>query len=152
MDGCSVQPLSHVRFFATPWTAARQASLSITNSQSLLRPISFELVMGVGFGQMAFLHQLVIMWVFSSNFSGGSGVKNLPANAGDTVWIPRPGRSPGGGNGSPFQHACLGNSGDRGAWWATCKSMEMQRVRHHLMTKQQLPLRVLLMYYRYYID
>ena len=31
----SVQLLSHVRFFATPWTAARQASLSITNTQSL---------------------------------------------------------------------------------------------------------------------
>ena len=36
----SVQLLSHVRLFATPWTAARQASLSITNSQSLLSPLS----------------------------------------------------------------------------------------------------------------
>ena len=35
----SVQSLSHVQLFATPWTAARQASLSITNSQSLLRLI-----------------------------------------------------------------------------------------------------------------
>ena len=34
-----VQSLSHVRLFATPWTAARQASLSITNSWSLLRLI-----------------------------------------------------------------------------------------------------------------
>ena len=33
----SVQSLSHVRLFATPWTAAHQASLSITNSQSLLK-------------------------------------------------------------------------------------------------------------------
>ena len=33
----SVQLLSHVRLFATPWTAAHQASLSITNSQSLLK-------------------------------------------------------------------------------------------------------------------
>ena len=33
----SVQLLSHVQLFATPWTAARQASLSITNSQSLLK-------------------------------------------------------------------------------------------------------------------
>ena len=32
----SVQSLSRVRFFVTPWTAARQASLSITNSRSLL--------------------------------------------------------------------------------------------------------------------
>ena len=41
----SVQSLSHVQLFATPWTAARQASLSITNSWSLLRLMSFELVM-----------------------------------------------------------------------------------------------------------
>ena len=38
-DKClsSVQSLSHVRLFGTPWTAAHQASLSITNSQSLLK-------------------------------------------------------------------------------------------------------------------
>ena len=37
--------LSHVQLFATPWTAARQASLSITNSRSLLRLMSIESVM-----------------------------------------------------------------------------------------------------------
>ena len=41
----AVQSLSHDRLFATPWTAARQASLSITNSQSLLKLMSIELVM-----------------------------------------------------------------------------------------------------------
>ena len=41
----SVQSLSHVQLFATPWTAARQASLSITNSQSLLKLMSIESVM-----------------------------------------------------------------------------------------------------------
>jgi len=41
----SVQSLSPVRLFATPWTAARQASLSITNSQSLLKHMSIESVM-----------------------------------------------------------------------------------------------------------
>ena len=41
----SVQSLSHVRLFATPWTAAYQASLSITNSQSLLTLMSIEPVM-----------------------------------------------------------------------------------------------------------
>ena len=40
-----VQLLSHVLLFVTPWTAARQASLSITNSQSLLKLMSIELVM-----------------------------------------------------------------------------------------------------------
>ena len=41
----SVQSLSRVRLFATPWTTARQASLSITNSQSPPKPMSIELVM-----------------------------------------------------------------------------------------------------------
>ena len=41
----SVQLLSRVRLFATPWTAARQTSLSITSSQSLLRLMSIKLVM-----------------------------------------------------------------------------------------------------------
>ena len=36
--------LSHVRLFATPWTAAHQATLSITNSQSLLKLMSIESV------------------------------------------------------------------------------------------------------------
>ena len=42
---CSVQLLSHVRLFATPWTAAHQASLSITNSWSPTKPMSIESVM-----------------------------------------------------------------------------------------------------------
>ena len=41
----SVQSLSRVQLFATPWTEACQASLSITNSWSLLKLISIELVM-----------------------------------------------------------------------------------------------------------
>ena len=41
----SVHLLSRVQFFATPWTAARQASLSITNSRSLLKLMSIQLVM-----------------------------------------------------------------------------------------------------------
>ena len=48
-------------------------------------------------------------------------VKNMPANsgdAGDIGWIPRLGRSPGGGSGNPLQYSCLGNPTDRGAWRA----------------------------------
>ena len=41
----SDQSISRVRLFATPWTAAHQASLSITNSRSLLKPMSIESVM-----------------------------------------------------------------------------------------------------------
>ena len=47
MSGCvsSVQSISRVRLFATPWIAAHQTSLSITNSRSSLRLTSFESVM-----------------------------------------------------------------------------------------------------------
>ena len=41
----SVQSLSHVRLFATPWIAARQASLSITNSRTSLKLMSIKSVM-----------------------------------------------------------------------------------------------------------
>ena len=46
-------------------------------------------------------------------------VKNLPANTvniRDMGSIPGSGRSPGGGNGNPLQHSCLGNPMNRGAW------------------------------------
>ena len=39
-----IQSLSHVQPFVTPWTTARQASLSITNSRSLLKLLSIESV------------------------------------------------------------------------------------------------------------
>ena len=41
----SVQSLSHVQLFVTPWTVAHQASLSITNSQNLLKLMSIDSVM-----------------------------------------------------------------------------------------------------------
>ena len=44
-EGCSIQSLSRVQLFVTPWTAAPQASLSITNSQSLLKLMSITSVM-----------------------------------------------------------------------------------------------------------
>ena len=61
-------------------------------------------------------------------------VKNLPANAGDVGLILGSGRSPGEGNGSLLQDSCLGDSMDRGAWWATVHGVA---VRHDLATKQQ---------------
>ena len=53
------------------------------------------------------------------SFPSGSVVKNPPANAGDTDWIPGSGRYPGEGSGNSFQYSCLGNPVDREAWWAT---------------------------------
>ena len=60
-------------------------------------------------------------------FPGGSGVKNLPANAGDSGSIPESGRSPGEGNGNPLQYSFLENSMDRGAWWATVPGITKSR-------------------------
>ena len=55
-------------------------------------------------------------------FPSGTGVKNPPADAGDTRdvgSIPGSGRFPGVGNGNPLQYSCLKNPTDRGAWWTT---------------------------------
>ena len=46
-------------------------------------------------------------------------VKNLCTNAGDMGSIPGLRRSPGEGNGNPFQYSCLGNPMDRGDWRAS---------------------------------
>ena len=74
---CSVQSLSHVQLFATPWTAARQASLSITNSLRLLKLLSTETVMPSShliFCRLLLLlppnpsqHQSLFQWVNSSH-------------------------------------------------------------------------------------
>ena len=55
----SVQSLSCVRLFATPWTAARQASLSITNSWSMFKLMSIKLVMLSN--QLIFCHPLLLL-------------------------------------------------------------------------------------------
>ena len=55
----SVQLLSHVQLFVTPWTAARQASLSITNSWSLLKLMSIEKVMPSK--HLIFCHPLLLL-------------------------------------------------------------------------------------------
>ena len=62
-------------------------------------------------------------------FPGGSVVKNPPANAGDMGSFPGSGKSPGEGNGNPFQYSCLGNPTDRGAWWATVHGVAKSRTR-----------------------
>ena len=66
-------------------------------------------------------------------------LKNPPANEGDVrdgSSIPGSGRSPGGGNGYPFQYSCLENPMDRGAWRATV----------HRVTKNQTRLKLLSMH------
>ena len=60
----SVQSLSHVWLFATPWTTARQASLSIANSWSLPKPMSVESVMPSN--HLILCHPLLLPSIFPS--------------------------------------------------------------------------------------
>ena len=55
----SVQSLTHLKFFATPWTAAIQASLSITNSWSLIKLMSIESVMPASY--LILCHPLLLL-------------------------------------------------------------------------------------------
>ena len=66
-----------------------------------------------------FIYVKSILYSENRGFPNGSVVKNPPANIGDTDLMPGLGRSPGEGNGHPFQYSCLGNPMDREAWWAT---------------------------------
>ena len=74
------------------------------------------MVLAVGLSYMGFI---MLRYVLSMGFPGGSVVKNPPAIAGDVGLIPGSGRSPGEGNGNPLQYSCLENPMDRGAWQAT---------------------------------
>ena len=64
--------------------------------------------------------------------SGGSVVKNLPANAGDAGSVPGLGRSTGEWNGNPFMSSCLRNPMDRGAWWAAVHGVTKSRKQQSL--------------------
>ena len=60
-----------------------------------------------------------VMYEFYLKMSFFPVVKNPPADAGDSSLLPGSGKSPGEGNGNPFQYSCWGNPMDRGASWAT---------------------------------
>ena len=73
--------------------------------------------------------------IYNQGFLDGSVVKKSTCNVADTgdlASIPGLGRSPGEGNGNPFQYSCLENSMDRGAWRAT----------GHRVTKSQTQMRM----------
>ena len=70
------------------------------------------------------------VWYYLYTESKISKYKNPSANggaAGDAVSIPESGRSPGGGNGNPFQYSCQDNPMDRGAWRATIHGVTKSR-------------------------
>ena len=58
-------------------------------------------------------------WFMLLGSPDGSESKTSACSTGDQGLIPVSGRSPGEENGSPIKYACLENSMDRGAWWAT---------------------------------
>ena len=65
-------------------------------------------------------------------FPSSSVVKNLPASAGDAEdvdQIPGLGKSPGRGNGNPFQYSCLKNPMNRGVGWATVYGVTKSQIR-----------------------
>ena len=61
-------------------------------------------------------------------FPGGSEGKVSACNVGDSGLTPVSGRSPGEGNGGPFQYSCLENPMDGGAWWATVRGVTKSRI------------------------
>ena len=77
---------------------------------------------------------LLVINRIMQGFPGGSAVKNLPANTGDSGLIPGSGRSPGEGNSNPHQSFCWENPMDREA--GGLQSMGLQRVRYDLATQQ----------------
>ena len=88
----SVQSLSRVLVFLTPWTAACQASLSITNSQSLLKLMSIELVMPSS--HLIFCHPLILLpsifpsiRVFPISQQFASGGQSIGASASASVLL-----------------------------------------------------------------
>ena len=128
-----VKLFSHIPLFGTPWTAARQASLSFTVSQSLLKVMSIESVMP---SSHLILCRPLLLLPQSLPALGSFPVRQLLASgarvntsaltrttSSELPWllsgkesacqsrrhgsIPGFGRSPGGGCGNPLQYSCL---------------------------------------------
>ena len=137
----SVQLLSRVWLFATPWITARQASLSITNSRSSLRLTSIESVMPSGhlilcrpkwnvpIRHHALYHIRHSSTVTFLGFPGDSSGEE-PAcqwkvlQWGFDPWVKK---TPGGGHGNPLQYSCLENPTDRRAWPVTVHGVAKSR-------------------------
>ena len=85
----------------------------------------------MSFSEIAYLFAQMLASLFGG-FPSGAVVKNPPANAGDARdagSIPGLGKFPGEGNGNSLQYSCLGNSTDRGDWWATVDGVTKSQTR-----------------------
>ena len=141
----SVKSLSHVQLFGTPWTVAHQAPLSMGFSRQeywsgLPFPSPGDLPdPGIKPGSPAlqaesvpYVHQgSIVLNGFNPNSEFGTNSwlsgKESVCNAGDPNSISGSGRSPGKGNGNPFQHSRLENFMDRGAWRAIVHGVPKSR-------------------------
>ena len=148
-----MKSLSRVRLFATPWTVTYQAPLSMGFSRQeywsgLPFPSPGDLPdPGVEPGSPALQANALNSEPPGKPYVGvfickkNSGEKNLgfnrsysdgkasAYNVGDPGSILGSGRSPGEENGNPLQYYCLGNTMDRGAWWATVHGVAKSRTR-----------------------
>ena len=59
-----------------------------------------------------------------SEYLGLPRLQEFACSVGDVGLIPGLERASGGGNGNPLEYSCLGNSMDRGIWWATVNGVE----------------------------
>ena len=118
-----VKLLSRARLLVTPWTAAYQAPPSMGFSRREYWSVHtiYEFICHSFF----FLN----IYVLFKGFPGSSEDKASAYNAGDPGSIPGLGRSPGEGNGNPFQYSCLKNPMDRAAWRATVHRVAKSRTR-----------------------
>ena len=134
-----LSPFSPVGLFATPWTVALQVPLSMGFSQQeywsgwpcppprhLPDPRIESMSPALQADSLPLSQPRKPNWsLFSTcklvngSLPGGSVVKNLPANTGETGLIPGSGISPKEGNGNPLQYSGLTNPMDRGGWQAT---------------------------------
>ena len=104
----SIQSISHTQLFATPRTAAHQASLSITNSQNLLKLMSIKLVI--------LSNHLILCRPLLLPPSTFPSIRVFSSEA-----VLR--------NGSLLQHSCLENPIDGGAWWAAVHGVVKSQTR-----------------------
>ena len=117
----SVQLLSCVRLFVTPWTTACQSSMSITNYRSLPKPMSIELV--TPSKHLILCHPVLLLpSIFPSIrvFSNESVLCIRCMGSVATEWLHFHFSflCIGEGNGNPLQCSCPENPRDGGAWWA----------------------------------
>ena len=93
-----------------------------------------------GFPGPCFKEQACIL--SKTSFPSGSVGKESACDAGDPSSIPGVGRSPGEGNGNPFQYSCLGNPMDGGAWWSSLgweDPLEKEMVTHSSIPAWEIP-------------